>query len=253
MPFARTCLALTTLSLGMGGCNASFLNKVYDPDVPVFQVEIDYVTGAEPYVGPLNLAEDPWSLADVNLSSLLPEGKELVIPHTLDEMYEIPSPGMDFMSRSDILQLASEVRQVDDSPDKTVIQALWLDAQYKDSSGERPGVIGVSLTGTNVIAMFKPTVELLGNVDLTLAFGEQTTFIHEVGHAIGLVNNGVPMTDDHQDEANGAHCVRENCVMYWANEGVVDLLRFIDQYVTTGDAVIFQQDCQSDAHSFQKK
>ncbi len=36
---------------------------------------------------------------------------------------------------------------------------------------------------------------------------------HEMGHLLGLVNQGTPMLTDHQDRANGAHCSDNNCLM----------------------------------------
>ena len=47
---------------------------------------------------------------------------------------------------------------------------------------------------------------------------EATVFRHEFGPVWGLVNNGTPMEEDHQDDANGAHCTKEACVMYYAIE-----------------------------------
>jgi len=149
------------------------------------------------------------------------------------------------------MKIADEQRQHEETPDEALLQALWLDAQFKDSSGERPEVLGVSFGGTNVVAMFKPTIRQMGALDLTLSFSEQTTFIHEVGHALWLVNNGVPMVDDHQDTAHGRHCTNERCGMYYANQGAVDLIEFVIQVVVDGNTVIFGDECLDDLKTHQ--
>jgi hypothetical protein len=45
---------------------------------------------------------------------------------------------------------------------------------------------------------------------------ETTVLQHEFGHILGLVGNGTPTVQDHQDEANGAHCDVDTCLMYFA-------------------------------------
>jgi hypothetical protein len=81
-------------------------------------------------------------------------------------------------------------------------------------------------------------------------FIEQATLVHEFGHAMGLVNNGVPLTSSHQDTQKGHHCINTNCVMYWQNEGVSDLKEFVQSYMTTGSLVMFGPECLKDASSY---
>lgn len=47
-----------------------------------------------------------------------------------------------------------------------------------------------------------------------------STWVHEMGHLLGLVDNGVPMVEDHRDPdpSHGKHDVNEECVMHWAND-----------------------------------
>ncbi len=110
-------------------------------------------------------------------------------------------------------------------------------------------MLGVSIGGTGVIAMFKPVVETLGVLPLVRHFGEQTTLIHEFGHALGLVDNGLPLSSEHLDPEHRAHCEHSDCVMYWANEGVADLADFVSRYVASGDSVVFGPDCRADVQA----
>ena len=83
-----------------------------------------------------------------------------------------------------------------------------------NSDGIQPGTIGVSLTGTTVIAIFKDVIESSGvrSDGIVPKFIEQSTIVHELGHALGLVNNGVSISSDHHDADNGAHCINDICV-----------------------------------------
>jgi hypothetical protein len=97
--------------------------------------------------------------------------------------------------------------------------------------------------------MFKPVIEgtASGRAGILSRYVEQATMIHEFGHAVGLVNNGLAMAAPHQDQANGAHCTNDSCVMYYAVEGVGGVVDFVQQYVTTGSNVLFGEECLADA------
>ncbi|MDB5278839.1 MAG: hypothetical protein JWR61_3794 [Ferruginibacter sp.] len=45
-----------------------------------------------------------------------------------------------------------------------------------------------------------------------------TVLQHEMGHLLGLVNQGSPMQSPHRDTDNGAHCSNTNCLMYYGIE-----------------------------------
>ena len=44
---------------------------------------------------------------------------------------------------------------------------------------------------------------------------ETTLLLHEMGHLLGLVDKGTPMTFDHADSTKEAHCNNPKCIMYW--------------------------------------
>ena len=64
------------------------------------------------------------------------------------------------------------------------------------------------------------TVPLLGTLEedacRAVEFG---VWSHEVGHVIGLVNNGLAMQSDHEDAEHPHHDVEPGCLMYWAYDG----------------------------------
>lgn len=109
-----------------------------------------------------------------------------------------------------------------------VIHMLVVDGRYEGDDGD--GLVLGLAWGGDTLALFSdniaracesaPAVQLLAP-----ALAEEvcrrttaTVLLHEVGHLLGLVNNGAPMQVDHQDEAHGAHDVDEDCIMYWAAE-----------------------------------
>ncbi len=47
---------------------------------------------------------------------------------------------------------------------------------------------------------------------------EEAVLVHEAGHNLGLVDNGIPMQTPHKDAQHGNHDSNQNCVMYWAVE-----------------------------------
>lgn len=120
-------------------------------------------------------------------------------------------------------------------PDGDTIRmhVMFVDGRYEGDS-DVSTVLGIAWASTHVV-MFKETIEescglgaLPGLASDTLCqLAEESVWIHEVGHVIGLVDNGLPMVMDHKDEEHGAHDVNEECVMYWAYQGprIVDLVR----------------------------
>ena len=244
-------LALASCSgdgpLGGGDDNGP---EIGDPDLKAIRVEVDYQPDAEPYTGSTVLGGETWELFQGNVEALFEgTGVSIFAPQQLSEMEELAAATQEDFTVDDILALSEASLDTAADDETRVFHVLWLDGYFADGEGRQSGVLGVSIGRTGVIAMFKPVIETLGLTETVRRFGEQATLIHEFGHAAGLVNNGVDMVADHQDEANGAHCDNDECVMYWANEGAGDLAEFVGRYITTGDAVLFDADCQSDVQA----
>ncbi|MDT8341922.1 MAG: hypothetical protein RQ751_10455 [Longimicrobiales bacterium] len=100
--------------------------------------------------------------------------------------------------------------------------ALFLDRPF-----EAEGVLGIAYFNTSM-AIFEQVVrDHSGGVfEPPTPLVEATVLRHEVGHLLGLVNNGTAMqgtpggADDHHDEAHGAHCTVEGSLMYFQVETV---------------------------------
>ena len=225
--------------------------EIGDPDLTDIVVEVDYQLDAEPYTGSAGPGSgDTWDLFQGNADALFSgTGVSVTAPSTLSDMGLLGAATMTDHTVDDLLALSAANLDAAAGGGTRVFHVLWIDGYLLYDGERQTGVLGVSIGDTGVIAMFKPVIETLGLTDTVRRFGEQATLIHEFGHAVGLVNNGLEMQVDHQDTENGSHCDDDTCVMYWANEGAGDLAEFVFQYVTTGDSVLFGQDCRDDVQA----
>jgi hypothetical protein len=83
-------------------------------------------------------------------------------------------------------------------------------------------VLGIAW-GQRFLAIFAEriaaTCSFVGLGNLLCPLAEATIWTHEIGHVIGLVDNGIAMVNDHRDPDHGAHDVSEESIMYWAYDG----------------------------------
>jgi hypothetical protein len=225
-------------------------HELFGEAISTIVLEVDYAEGADPYTGSMAATEDLWNLFGANAAALFPD-KTLVFPRELEAMEAVGPVAGESFDTGAILGLAAMHRDQLSAGDVATFYALWLDGNYEEDGEPQPEVLGVSIGDTGVIAMFKPVIEGsgIGPLDAVSRYVEQATLVHEVGHAVGLVNRGLPLTSEHHDADHGAHCSEEDCVMYFAIEGVGGAVDFVTTYVTTGDDVLFGDECLADAEA----
>ena len=180
-------------------------------------VEIDSVPGAEPSAAVTS------SFGDV-LDEVLdkPGGIEFVEDGTLPTRGDMP------WTLGELQSLATNNESLALASDATRLHLLFVDGEFMIRN-----VIGL-VVSTHAIVVFR---EVLDDVcsgavinplmrDQLCDVAEVTVLTHEMGHAIGLVNAGLPMVTDHEDPDRAKHDVDSNCVMYFAfqGSGVGDLL-----------------------------
>ncbi|MEO9531566.1 MAG: membrane metalloprotease [Crocinitomicaceae bacterium] len=128
----------------------------------------------------------------------------------------IPSPENYSYSAEDLRLLEDQHRTQYAQNENLTAYIYYADAEYSENT-DQSEVIGLAY-GSTSMCIFEETV-----ADNSGGFGqvsrnnlETAVLIHEFGHVLGLVNNGTPMTQNH--ESAPGHCDNENCLMYYASE-----------------------------------
>jgi hypothetical protein len=165
---------------------------------------------------------------------------------------KIASRGEDHAwSAAELDELADQTDNLSVGDNTIKMHVLFVDGHYEEDSDDGK-VLGLAW-GSKNIAIFKKTIQdncqgvLTG--DRLCRFAEQAIWTHEVGHVLGLVNNGVPLQSEHQDEEHGHHCDNDECVMYWAYEGTKLFDVLSDRLGGGGGALEFDAACEEDLGS----
>jgi hypothetical protein len=219
-------------------------------------VDVIYESGQAPYTN-LTIQGSPlWQLTEENIAALYLGRKvipELVIPKELTQMKEISVQNKKSWTAQDLINLAQEHRTGQSSEELSHFVVLFVAGYFNNGSQDFTNTIGISLGGTTIVAIFKDVVKTmdtgLGN-PLVPKYLEQATVIHELGHALGLVDNGLPMHEPHKDPENGPHCENQKCVMYWMNEGHQNLRQFVIRMINEGSVIMFDEQCLNDTRKF---
>ena len=81
------------------------------------------------------------------------------------------------------------------------------------------------------------------------AYIEATTVMHELGHLLGLTDNGIPMVEDHKAEGTGDHCDQSDCIMYAYNNTEELFGRVLADVQAGKEIAPFGEQCQADVAS----
>jgi hypothetical protein len=172
------------------------------------RIEIDAVSGLAPFASSQTYIRE---LAAGILDK--PDGVTMELDETL------PASGADTEWTFDALAELARSHASEETAGTITVQVLALDGHYTTEDGG--SVLGLAWSH-RFIALFQQDLRtnctgLLGGFDQEACeIAERNVWAHEVGHVIGLVDNGVPMVTDHRDPDHGAHDVSEGCLMYWA-------------------------------------
>lgn len=218
-------------------------------------VRVFYEVGAEPYAGNNNRDQPVWGLLEQNIKEVFDTRNQTVtyhIPKELSEMNSFPAQNKTGWTSNEIVSFAQGLGVPTTTNQTSYFTIVFVNGGFNNGQEISNSVLGVSIAGTTIIAIFKDAIRQLGPSDesLTVKFGEQATLVHEMGHALGIVANGVNVVEDHHDEEHGSHCSNTSCVMYWMNEGNKDLLEFIQGIVLTGNATLYGQQCLDDIKAY---
>lgn len=230
-------------------------SKVLSSAVTKVVLEVDYAPGAEPYTGAAGRMQDVWKITEENVARLFEKApKTVVVPHTLAEMQSLSDVTQAEFTGSSLLDIASKHREVKSEGTTASYYVLFVNGYYNDGNGKREDVLGIALGDSGVVAMFKPVIAKTESATPGVArFVEQSTFVHELGHSLGLVNRGLAMAAGHEDAEHSHHCSNDKCVMYWANEGASSVVAFAKKLLLQNSFVLFDDACLADADAAASK
>ncbi|UOF02766.1 hypothetical protein [Bdellovibrio reynosensis] len=216
-------------------------------------VDVYYEPGAEPFADTTLAGMPYWQILEDNLQAIFQYRSSipvLVVPKQINEMNTLPAQNKTDWLGTEILDLHSRTNQERSTAAEAHFSVYFLKGYFNSGSGPSNAVLGVSLSGTPVLAIFKDVINSSSSSAVVKKYVEQSTLVHEMGHALGFVNNGVPMATHHQDTAHGAHTTNSDCVMYWMNEGAGDLRNFVQKYITSGSTVMWGPEVLLDAKNY---
>lgn len=198
------------------------------------EIDLVYVEGYAPNEDALNELES-------FLTTRLNKPNGITIYKT-----EIKEPANFTYSVNDIEQIEEKERSRSSDKEEGLLTAFvfYANKEYSENSGQYK-TLGVHYAPTSM-ALFKSTIDdFSGGIGQPSTFKlEATVLMHEFGHALGLVNTGTPMTQDHEDASHRGHCDNDNCLMHHTVESsaFADIL-FGEQIPTLDDQCV--QDLQA--------
>lgn len=211
-------------------------------------VEIDHVRGKAPASGALDRAAARVEQLAQGGHLGIPDGIRIVVDQEID-----PFGGDVVHTFRNLAEIEPGLRTLTPAANESSIHVLYVDGRYEGDDGDGL-VLGFAAPGSWMV-MFKDNIEracqdspllalptLVGLADQVCTVAEASTFVHELGHLFGLVNNGIPMVEPHEDLDHPAHDIDRDCIMYWLVErsGAVDIIaeRFQlgDREIATFDA-----------------
>jgi hypothetical protein len=268
--------ALSTLAVcgALGACTQA----APEPPAPSFDspatyfstartlsVEVFYEPTAEPYVGQItSAAPQPfgslpfWEMTRKNLETLFesrPTSMTVKVPTALEAMTALPPQERSGWDTGAIRALAEAVRKHTPTATDAGLVVLFLSGSYEKAGQPRPDVLGVNVGQSPFVAIFKDAIRSTSpnpasELNLIPVFAEQVTVVHETAHALGLVNNGVPLTSEHQDLDHGRHCLNPSCIMSHLNEGKDTGRAFIDASIEEARIGWFGPECLADTKAY---
>lgn len=211
-------------------------------------VEVDYVGGQQP---------DSETVAELTagLGQLVdkPGGVEVV----LDEQITPKEPSHGW-TLAEVDRAEQETFNLQVDSDTIKMHVLFLDGHDARDTDDSQ-ILGLSWANRNVV-VFKErlgevcsanagdTLRRRGLIEAACQQTELSIWTHEIGHVLGLVDNGLSMVEDHQDPEHPHHDHNDECVMYWAYDRAQAFLevrkRFIDD--EDADPLGFDAACQAD-------
>lgn len=225
--------------------------SIFSDSVTEFRVQVFYETGAAPREGPMSgigSSGDVWDVTEASYQALFSEHtqRSIRVPKVLSEMTEINDQDKSSWSTEELVSLGESLTGEAVENNIAQIAVIFVEGTL----GGNNSILGVHVTGTPFCFVFKDVAESVGGTDKQQEYVEQATVVHEIGHTIGLVNNGIPMVENHEDQEHQKHTTNEDGVMYWAVESSDQILDALLDAISGSDLNLFGNESLSDARSY---
>ena len=194
-------------------------------------VQIQYIGEFEPTQGGLQQLQD---FLEARLHKK-PSGIEIQV-----DAQPLAVESQETYSAQDVRALEDEHRTAYTEGSTLAAYFLYLDGEWERNAD----VLGIAYRNTSM-ALFAETIA--ENTNGVLQPSPSRTDVeavvakHEVGHILGLVDNGTEMQRDHRHENHGPHCENDRCLMYYA----VRLGNFLSEFLEGGMPEL-DEDCLND-------
>ncbi|MEZ4819481.1 MAG: hypothetical protein R3A45_06160 [Bdellovibrionota bacterium] len=235
---------------GSGGTSTtqqSLVDVYFDSSITTLAIDVFYESGAQPYTGNIGLFGDTWSYTSESIDALFSEipTRSVEVPTVLAQMTQISTQNKESWSIEDLNNLADAIFVYQQTANKVNVGIIFVKGAYAESTS----ILGVHPSGKPYVFIFKDIITSLGGTNQSQKQTEQAVVVHEIGHALGLVNNGVEMVDDHEDGQHPKHTQNNTCVMYWAVENKLNITDFVSgMFDQPGN--LFQEEVLNDAHAY---
>lgn len=215
--------------------------EFFSDSVTEFAVDVYYEASAAPFTGPLtDSPERTWAITRQSFIEVFKTHvrRKVSVPQDLPAMRAIPDNNIVSWDEKQLMALSKSL----DTPPVTgraTAKVIFIKGNYQGQST----VLGIHFSGVKTAFVFKDGITLFaGGIPFQQRI-EQATVVHELGHVIGLVNNGVPMVAPHEDSEHPHHTTDPDDVMYW------DL---ISTATRSDRLILFGKKTLDDAHAFHR-
>ena len=183
----------------MGSSASELLN---DRNYKALDVEIQYMSGFKPRERTLHHLH-------TFLETYLNKPRGISI-----SLKEISSIERHELSMEEVLAIEKEKRTQFVHQDTTAIYILFTNGSHPDNQ-----ILGMAYLNTSAVVYGKAVRKYSSMAGrLTHHELETAVLLHEIGHLLGLVNKGSPLTSEHGDSAFNDHCNNKKCLMYHSVE-----------------------------------
>lgn len=223
--------------------------SIFSDSVTSFRIKVFYEPNAIPYSGSIGPAgANTWDIAQASYENLFKShtGRVISVPRSVSEMTQISAQNRSVWTQDELVTLAKSLAPALSSGSEITVSAIFLSGKYNNDSS----VLGIQFSGYPFAFVFKDVVIAVGGGSVAQKYVEQATLVHEIGHAVGLVNAGLPMYENHEDPAHPHHSTDADDVMYWQIGSRSDILSFVIGAMNSGRLNLFGRYSLEDGQNY---